>query len=500
MVWIRIPTVINDKKSTREQEPLLPRRNLHYNLKGIPRGQKNLKKSKFLSRELRMPRKSTKRPVAETVPEEEPKKPKRGKVATRKRSLSDADDVKNNNAKTRQPKVSKKAQVETVPKCSRKVYKEPGTVYCLGQNDAGQLGVGDSITERKKPAKVNIPEEIVFIAAGGMHSLAVSVSGKVFSWGCNDEGALGRDISEDDGYLPLEVKFPEDVKIHSVSAGDAHSAALTNAGDIYVWGVFRAQSGRFGMLNLQDIIKQPIKVNLEQKAAKICSGDNHLAILGENGTVYTMGVAENGQLGRVSSRMAPNHRHKDVFLNPRKINSRVKYTNIFPAQFGTFAYLSGKGLDAFGLNVYKHLGFPDSKDRFFPERITEEKWNLSIQEIVGAIHHTIVLDTDGKVYSIGRNEYGRLGLGTKDDAEVLTEVPFEDNVKVKNIWASGTVSLAVSKDGKVYSWGAATSLQTGSTDEDDDRWKPELMGGKQLEDKTVTMVAVGGQHSMVLAS
>lgn len=82
----------------------------------------------------------------------------------------------------------------------------------------------------------------------------------------------------------------------------------------------------------------------------------------------------------------------------------------------------------------------------------------------------------------------------------MTKVPFEDNVKIKNIWANGTVSLGVSEEGKVYSWGAATSLQTGATDEDEDRWKPELMGGKQLEGKAVTMVSVGGQHTIVLAS
>lgn len=148
---------------------------------------------------------------------------------------------------------------------------------------------------------------------------------------------------------------------------------------------------------------------MEQKVAKICSGDNHLIILGENGTVYTMGVAENGQLGRVSGRMAPNHRHKDVFLNPKKINSRLKYSDIFPAQFGSFVYQSDKGLDAFGLNVYKQLGFSDGKDRFFPEHVADEHWNLKVKEIVGAIHHTLVLDNDGNVYSIGRNEYGRLG-------------------------------------------------------------------------------------------
>ena len=36
------------------------------------------------------------------------------------------------------------------------------------------------------------------VAAGGMHSLCLTTDGKVWSFGCNDEGALGRPINEDE--------------------------------------------------------------------------------------------------------------------------------------------------------------------------------------------------------------------------------------------------------------------------------------------------------------
>ena len=71
-----------------------------------------------------------------------------------------------------------------------------------------------------------------------MHSLCVTAEGKVFSWGCNDEGALGRVTEDEDECMsPGEVDIP--AKIVQVSAGDSHSAALSDDGKVFVFGIFR---------------------------------------------------------------------------------------------------------------------------------------------------------------------------------------------------------------------------------------------------------------------
>lgn len=62
----------------------------------------------------------------------------------------------------------------------------------------------------------------------------------MFSWGCNDDGALGRDTSEEGSeFVPVKVSLPE--KIVQISAGDTHSAALTESGKAYAWGSFRVR-------------------------------------------------------------------------------------------------------------------------------------------------------------------------------------------------------------------------------------------------------------------
>lgn len=66
------------------------------------------------------------------------------------------------------------------PSVSHRSHRtEPGLVLTLGQGDVGQLGLGENVMERKKPALVPIPEDIVQAEAGGMHTVCLSKSGQV---------------------------------------------------------------------------------------------------------------------------------------------------------------------------------------------------------------------------------------------------------------------------------------------------------------------------------
>lgn len=56
---------------------------------------------------------------------------------------------------------------------------QPGLVLTLGQGNVGQLGLGEDIMERKKPALVTLPEMVVQVEAGGMHTVCLSQTGKV---------------------------------------------------------------------------------------------------------------------------------------------------------------------------------------------------------------------------------------------------------------------------------------------------------------------------------
>ena len=74
---------------------------------------------------------------------------------------------------------------------------------------------------------------------------------QVYTWGCNDEGALGRALGDDgDEFLPQEVARLSGLKVVQVAAGDSHTAALTSTGSLYCWGVFRVSEACFHGISL----------------------------------------------------------------------------------------------------------------------------------------------------------------------------------------------------------------------------------------------------------
>jgi regulator of chromosome condensation len=106
---------------------------------------------------------------------------------------------------------------------------------------------------------------------------ALTDEGKVFTWGCNDEGALGRAIEDGQEFTPGLVDKLSGVKIVQVAAGDSHTAALSEHGTIYGWGIFRDSNGAFGLLP-PTLYSAPTN-----KALKITSGSDHIAFITEHG-------------------------------------------------------------------------------------------------------------------------------------------------------------------------------------------------------------------------
>ena len=124
-----------------------------------------------------------------------------------------------------------------------------------------------------------------------MHTLALSVEGKVYSWGCNDDGALGRSGTEN---LPGIVSG-----VHSVNkldAGDSHSVAISDKLKlVYTWGTYRNSAGNMAIAN-----KFPVEITQFSRAKKIADvvcGGNHSLVLVDC-KVYSWGDAEFGQIAR----------------------------------------------------------------------------------------------------------------------------------------------------------------------------------------------------------
>ena len=85
-----------------------------------------------------------------------------------------------------------------------------GDVFVWGSNETGVLGLTTAATRRKRPFPVALLDKsspsgykrllprCSHVAAGGVHSVAVTPEGALFTWGVGDEGQLARHVSRED--------------------------------------------------------------------------------------------------------------------------------------------------------------------------------------------------------------------------------------------------------------------------------------------------------------
>lgn len=391
--------------------------------------------------------------------------------------------------------------------------REVGHVLTLGQGDVGQLGLGEDTLERKKPAIVKGLDdlEIVQVECGGMHTVALTDSGKVYTWGCNDEGALGRVTSSENGeeFTAGPVQDIESVNVVMVSAGDSHTMALSDQGTVYGWGTYRDASGQVG-LQADGVKHKPTVILTLQNnpIIKIASGNDHTVALTKDGNIFTWGCAEQGQLGRIMGCFTSRggRRGLQYILNPKQVRDkkRLTFKDIFCGSYSTFAVSQDGAVYAWGLNNYGQLGTGDLETLYAPTKVEALTSLISDNNkcvsIASGQHHTIVLDSSGKVYAMGRAEYGRLGLGedAKETTSPVLVAALEWNPICK-IACGEAVSLAVSSKGDLYSWGFGSCLQLG-TGEDEDEFSPVKVEGKNLQSELheVLGVSAGGQHTALL--
>nr|XP_040140581.1 secretion-regulating guanine nucleotide exchange factor isoform X4 [Ictidomys tridecemlineatus] len=206
------------------------------------------------------------------------------------------------------------------------ILTENGQVLSCGSNSFGQLGVPHGPRRCVVPQAIELlREKVVCVAAGLRHALAATVSGIVFQWGTGLASSGRRSSLRQTLPLFLTAKEPsrvtglENSKAICVLAGSDHSASLTDAGELYVWG-----SNKHGQLAAQAAflpVPQKIEAHCFQneKVTAIWSGWTHLIAQtackkfwwaaeakafeavpdgAETGKVFTWGRADYGQLGR----------------------------------------------------------------------------------------------------------------------------------------------------------------------------------------------------------
>jgi len=166
-----------------------------------------------------------------------------------------------------------------------------GTVWAWGDDSVGQLGVGSlpSPFLTNSPVELSVLTQIVAIAAGSQHSMALDTQGKVWTWGNGVDGELGNGGTSSTN-LPMLVAGISNVI--AIAAGSDHSVALTADKTVWTWG-----GNGHGDLGRTGDPTTPGPVTNLTGVAAIAAGYQFTLAVTSNGQIYAWGSNSNGQLG-----------------------------------------------------------------------------------------------------------------------------------------------------------------------------------------------------------
>ncbi|AKQ63715.1 BNR repeat domain protein [Myxococcus hansupus] len=174
------------------------------------------------------------------------------------------------------------------------VLMEDGTVRAFGNNQNGQLGDGTT-TSKDYPVEVVGLTDVVKVAGGSMHSVALKRDGTIWVWGRNDYGNLGTGVADGDSH-PLPHQVPGVTDVVDIANGRDHILAVHADGTVSAWGLdVSGQLGQ-GTLTPGGESATPVKVkNVTQARAVFANGNYSFARLAD-GSLMAWGQNFNGQL------------------------------------------------------------------------------------------------------------------------------------------------------------------------------------------------------------
>jgi alpha-tubulin suppressor-like RCC1 family protein len=365
----------------------------------------------------------------------------------------------------------------------------PGSAWAWGSNGQGQLGNG-TITNSSTPVAVSLPSgsTVTAIAGGSVHSLALTSSGQVLTWGDNAAGELGNGTTSNSS-TPVQVSLPSGTTVTAI-AGAYHSLALTSSGQVLAWGFNNyGQLGNGTTTNTGCFcISTPVAVSLPSgtTVTAIAGGDYHSLALTSSGQVLAWGDNYNGELGNGTTTNSS---------TPVQVSlpSGTTVTAIAGGSYHSLALTSGGQVLAWGSNYYGELGNSTITNSSTPVQVSLPSGTTVIAIAAGGFH-SLALTASGQVLAWGHNSSGELGNGTTTNSNTPVQVSLPSGTTVTAIAAGSYHSLALTSTGQVLAWGYNGSGQLGNGTTNSSS-TPVVVSALQT---VVTAIAGGGNHSLAI--
>eukprot|EP01028_Stygiella_incarcerata_P001892 TRINITY_DN1354_c0_g1_i2.p1 TRINITY_DN1354_c0_g1~~TRINITY_DN1354_c0_g1_i2.p1 ORF type:complete len:1002 (+),score=207.58 TRINITY_DN1354_c0_g1_i2:31-3006(+) len=385
-----------------------------------------------------------------------------------------------------------------------------GQGYSWGRNDEGELG-DDTRMDRAIPVAVHsqtgklLGETIVQVSAGYYHSLVLTTSGTVFSWGYGLDGQLGIATKPDYEPVAQEVRgsFFGGRAVSSICAGDKFNIAMTTDGRVYAWG-----AGDLGQLGIGGTSSASFPIAIKGNsyftqgdAAQIaCAGDRSF-VLKRDGSLVGWGSNAFGQVGSRSgiSTLEPSP------INTTGVSMTNGWSKIYCGTTHTIAITDNGAMYGWGSNFNGELAIDEStlSSIQYPIPLNFSGSDLegkSIETFRLGYLFSVALTTDGKVACWGKGGSGQLGNRVTVAARYTPKFIFTNSVmknrKVVLIGAGDSHAMAITYDGALFAWGEGSEGRLGNVDYINWNEPVEVHSGGALEDRFIYIIDGGYRHTL----
>lgn len=266
-----------------------------------------------------------------------------------------------------------------------------GDLWVTGWNNKGQLGVG-STTDKCRFEKLEFHQKFSSVSAGWDNSAGITFSNRLFVWGSNLQGQLGfsnklhKIITH-----PVELKFPSDELVASISFGLRHTAVLTLNNRIYIIGSLKHfKNAKHRIINHNST--EFMLVVPCGKIRELASGQNHITLLDDDRNSIC-GIGDN------------------KFMQCSEVKSCGKIIKLSSGWTHNAFLTDAKELFLYGRNSYGQLGNGSKGDC---SAVPQKCQIQSVDEFQLGAEHGILLSKND-IYTWGWNEHGNCGNGTVED-------------------------------------------------------------------------------------
>jgi len=377
-----------------------------------------------------------------------------------------------------------------------------GDMKCWGRNSYGQLGDGNSANlafPSSTAIDLGTGRTAVAVSAGYHHTCAILDNGDLKCWGYDGNGELG------DGGSNTNTNAPSSTAIDlgtgrtavAVSAGNMHTCVILDNGDVKCWGADTyGQLGDGGSnTNTNAPSSTAIDLGTGRTAVAVAAGDDHTCAILDNGDLKCWGRDSNGQLGDGGSNTNTNAPSSTAI----DLGTGRTAVAVSAGEEHTCAILDNGDMKCWGRNNYGQLGDGSNVNTNAPSStaINLGTGRTAVAVSVGEEHTCAILD-NGDLKCWGRDSQGQLGDGgsnTHTNAPSSTPINLGTGRTAVAVSAHGQHTCATLDNGDMKCWGYNYYGQLGDGGSNTGQGSPVAVSGSNTWDSTTGLSSGAGSGS-----